>query len=207
MNQILENRNDKKKKRNVAIVQFYFSICIFLLILVSFFINWFLSNQKQDYVSDMIDTYQISRLYANNEPVFPTFNSNGQVCTVIGIISIPKINVSYPILSEYDDELLRIAPCRFYGPLPNENGNLCIAGHNYNNDKFFSKISLLKEGDYINITDYSNKTLSYTVTSSYEVEEDDLSPLDSSSSSLRQVTLVTCNNSNNNRIVVEAKLF
>ena len=97
MNQILENRNDKKKKRNVAIVQFYFSICIFLLILVSFFINWFLSNQKQDYVSDMIDTYQISRLYANNEPVFPTFNSNGQVCTVIGIISIPKINVSYAL--------------------------------------------------------------------------------------------------------------
>lgn len=211
MNQILENKDDKnnfeKKKRKIAIVQFYISICIFLLLLVGYFITWFVSNKKQDYVSEMIDTYQISRLYARDKPNFPTFNFDGQTYTVIGIINIPKIKISYPILSEYSDELLKIAPCKFYGPLPNENGNLCIAGHNYNNDKFFSKISLLKKGDYINITDYYSKTLSYTVTNSYEVKEDDLSPLESSSSCLKQITLVTCNNSNNNRIIVEAKLF
>ena len=40
--------------------------------------------------------------------------------SVTGIIEINKLNISYPILSNMNTELLKIAPCRFYGPLPNE---------------------------------------------------------------------------------------
>ena len=43
---------------------------------------------------------------------------------VIGIIKIDKIKLDYPILSDVSDELLKIAPCRFAGPLPNKIGNL-----------------------------------------------------------------------------------
>ena len=66
--------------------------------------------------------------------------SDGTIYYTIGVINIPSINVNYPILSTYTDELLKIAPCRFHGPNPNEVGNLCIAGHNYKNSKFFSKV-------------------------------------------------------------------
>ena len=34
-----------------------------------------------------------------------------------------------------------------------KNGNMCLAGHNYKNDTFFSKLSKLKTGDIIEIHD------------------------------------------------------
>ena len=55
--------------------------------------------------------------------------SDGTEYYTIGVINIPSINVNYPILSTYSDALLKIAPCKFHGPNPNEIGNLCITGH------------------------------------------------------------------------------
>lgn len=104
----------------------------------------------------------------------------------------------------YSDELLKISPCKFYGPLPGKSGNLCIAGHNYDNDKFFSKISSLSVNDEIIIYDNSNNKFSYFVSDIYEVSSDDLSPVYSYDKNNKQLTLITCNNFNNNRIVVKA---
>lgn len=47
------------------------------------------------------------------------FYENGSF-SVIGSIEIKKIDVYYPILSNVNSEHLKIAPCRLYGPLPNE---------------------------------------------------------------------------------------
>ena len=63
----------------------------------------------------------------------------------------------YPVFSNYNEELLKISPCRFYGPTLGKNGNLCIAGHNYDNSKFFSKISILHINDEIILYNNSNK--------------------------------------------------
>lgn len=83
------------------------------------------------------------------------YETKDNTFTVIGLIEIKKININYPIISSYNDELLKIAPCRFYGPMPNEVGNLCIAGHNYNSYKFFSKLKNLSIGDNVTIYDLS----------------------------------------------------
>ena len=64
--------------------------------------------------------------------------SNGRTYTMVGKVSIPSINVNYPILSETTDALLKVSVCKFWGCEPNEVGNLCIAGHNYRNSRFFS---------------------------------------------------------------------
>ncbi len=88
--------------------------------------------------------------------------------------------------------------------MPNQNGNLCIAAHNYDNYKFFSNISYLSNGDEILIYDsYGNKVV-YHVFDNYEVSENNLSPLESFKNNKKQVTLVTCNNSNSKRIIVKA---
>ena len=49
------------------------------------------------------------------------------------------------------DDLLDVSVCRFAGPMPNEIGNLCIAGHNYVNNNFFGTPTLLlyKNGKFI----------------------------------------------------------
>ena len=102
--------------------------------------------------------------------------SDGTIYYTIGVINIPSINVNYPILSTYTDELLKIAPCRFHGPNPNEVGNLCIAGHNYKNSKFFSKVPNLQLGDKIEITDLSGRMLTYTVYDKFIVNPRGLRP-------------------------------
>lgn len=38
----------------------------------------------------------------------------------IAKINIPKIDLSYPILDHWSDELLKISPCKFHGANPNE---------------------------------------------------------------------------------------
>lgn len=125
------------------------------------------------------------------------------VCS--GIIQIPKINLYYPVFSYLTEELLKIAPCKFYGDTPDVNGNICIAGHNYDNSLFFSKLSTLSLDDEIYIFDSSGSQYIYLVYDIYEVEDTNLSPVFDYEENDRTLTLVTCNNFNFNRIILKAK--
>lgn len=84
-------------------------------------------------------------------------------------------------------------------------GNICIAGHNYDNRLFFSKISSLSSNDVIYIFDNDGSQYLYIVYDIYEVPSSDLSPVLNYEKSEKTLTLVTCNNFNNNRIIVKAK--
>lgn len=208
MNQILQTDLNYKNKSNKKLkfflkLQLYFSI--FFIIVVGFVIvNYKYKLYKQEQFSnDILNTYNITKLYSNNTY---TLDDNSQAFNVLGIIEIPKINIYYPVFSNYDEDLLKISPCRFYGPLPGKNGNLCIAGHNYDNDKFFSKIVNLSLNDEILLYNNYNKKFSYFVSDIYEVKDDDFSPIYSYNSNSKQLTLITCNNLNNNRIIVKALL-
>ena len=59
--------------------------------------------------------------------------------------------------------MLDISVCRFAGPMPNEIGNLCIAGHNYINNKLFGRLAELKIGDEITIYDLSGNSINYSI--------------------------------------------
>ena len=123
---------------------------------------------------------------------------------VIGIIKIDSLKIDYPILSEVSDELLEIAPCRFAGPLPNEVGNLCIAGHNYIDNTFFAKISNLEQNDEILIYDLSGNCVRYIVSDKFEVDSSDLSCTSQDTQGKRFITLMTCNSLKGTRIIVRA---
>lgn len=133
--------------------------------------------------------------------------SDGTVYYTIGVINIPSINVNYPILSTYTDELLKIAPCKFHGPNPNEVGNLCIAGHNYKNSKFFSKVPNLQLGDTIEITDLSGRMLTYTVYDKFIVNPDDLACTSQLTNGKKEITLITCTNDNKQRHIIKARVM
>ena len=123
----------------------------------------------------------------------------------IGIVNIPSINVNYPILSTYSDSLLKIAPCKFHGPNPNEVGNLCIAGHNYRNSKFFSKVPTLENGDIIEITDLSGNTVTYAVYDKFIVNPDQLECTSQLTGGRREITLITCTDDNKQRYIIKAR--
>lgn len=206
MNQILSTKlksNKNINKKHFFKFQFILSIIlIFLLIVVFvFYINSL--NKKQKISNNLISNYNIYKLYSNQveENVNDTSNENN----LFGIIEIPKINIYYPIFSETTEEFLKIAPCKFYGNSLDLNDNICIAGHNYNNSLFFSNINNLSPDDVILIYNNTGKKYIYYVFDIYEVKSSDLSPVYNYDKNSKELTLITCNNLNNNRIIVKAK--
>ena len=89
--------------------------------------------------------------------------------------------------------------------MPNEPGNLCIAGHNYDNGTFFSDITKLKINDIICIYDSNGIKKDYYIYKKYEVSSSDISCTDQNTSGNCEITLVSCNNINNNRIIIKAR--
>lgn len=137
--------------------------------------------------------------------------ASGHQYATIATINIPKIKVTYPIIDgptdspEETEDLLKISPTKFWGPEPNEVGNFCIVGHNYRNSRFFSKVPTLVEGDSIDITDLSGKTITYKVYSKYEVDPSDVSCTTQLTNGRREITLITCTDDSKYRVVVKAR--
>ena len=130
--------------------------------------------------------------------------ADGHVYKPIATIRIPKINIYYPVLSETTEELLKKAPTKFMYGEPNEVGNFCIAGHNYRNKKFFSKVPTLENGDIIEITDTKGRTVKYTVYNKYTVTDDDMSPVSQLTNGRKDITLITCTDDSKERVIVKA---
>ena len=102
-------------------------------------------------------------------------NNDGYQYKTIASISIPKINLNYPIVqgttgsAEEMESLLKISLCKYWGCEPNEVGNFCIVGHNYRNSKFFSKAPTLVIGDTFAVTDITGRTITYVIYDKYTV--------------------------------------
>ena len=131
--------------------------------------------------------------------------NSGQEYHTVALINIPSIKVNYPILNLTTDELLKISPCYFWGPKPNEVGNFCIVGHNYRNSKFFSKVPTLKTGDIIEITDLKGRTIKYSVYDKYVVDPSDVSCTSQRTNGDKEITVITCTNDSSQRVIVKAK--
>lgn len=200
MNQILFVKNNSKKYKIQLTISLIILITVFL-----FWLRYFLSTKSKDNFSDsLLNSFNIERIYSNSDG-YTVVELDGNSTTVIGIIEIPNINIKYPILSNISDELLKISPCRFYGPLPNEKGNLCIAAHNYDDDRFFGNLHKLNIGDMINIYDSSNNVTHYYVYDKFESSEKDTSCINQDVHVLKELTLITCNNLNKNRLIIKSK--
>lgn len=176
MNQILENKKIRLQKKKHYKLQFYiflaFAICIVI------YLSYIKINEiKSSKISNVIaQSYSISHLYSNSTN--SNLTTNKSEFSIIGTIKIPKLNLSYPIFSEYSDELLKISVCKFYGPKLNSVGNLCIIGHNYNNGNLFSNLYKLSVNDVIDIYDTNSNIVSYKIYKIYEVDANNLSYLD-----------------------------
>ena len=155
-----------------------------------------LENKDMEQLSKLINkNLQISSIYSVTK-------QKAEKSIYMGKIKIPKIDLDYTIYSSLTEEQLKIAPCRFYGVDMGEEGNICIAGHNYNDNRFFGKLNKLNIKDEIIIIDLENKEYLYTVFNIYETNENDLSCLKNSKQ--YELTLITCNNANKKRLVVKA---
>lgn len=213
MNQILESKvlnkstpltptNSSKKFKFILI----FSILIIALCIIIYLILKYNSYKKEKFSKSLVTNFGITTLYANNNDYIANkTTTNIEEPFVIGLLKIDKINLMYPILSNSSEELLKISPCRFYGPMPNEIGNLCIAGHNYANQKHFGKLTSLEINDIFQVYDLNGNFIDYIIYEIKEVPANDTSCINQDTNNSREVTLVTCNTIKGTRIVVKAK--
>ena len=119
--------------------------------------------------------------------------------TYLGMITIPSLELELPVLHEWSNSNLKLAPCRYAGTAAE--GNLILAAHNYRSH--FGKISELNTGDELFFTDGTGTVHRYTVTqteliSGYAVPKMEEHPED------WDLTLFTCTLSGKNRVTVRA---
>lgn len=209
-----KNKNKNKKSKSFIKIQFYISIILFLLLIIYLFFYWQNLHKNSTYSDSLLYNYNLTRLYADTENsndvysnnFFTILDENAKSNYILGIIEIKSINLYYPIFAYYSDNDLKVSPCRFYGPEPGKVGNICILGHNYNSNMFFSNVNLLKVNNKIVLYDNSQNAFNYFVESVYEVNNNDFSPIYDYDKNEKNLTLITCNNINNNRIIIRARI-
>ena len=240
MNQILVTEKlyvtpDLKRKRKLYKVVFFISVLLVCL-LSSYYIYAEYDRGKSEEVSQVLlsevksddDTTKKS---TKDDAIIIVLNeedsneqesvANEVVSSTIGditytteaIITIPKIGITYPVLSETSDELLEISVNRYWPEQdkmkPNDIGNYCIVGHNYRNGKMFGRLSELENGDIVELEDMSGRTIEYEVYNKYVVDPTDTSCTSQLANgrplTFRELTLITCTNYGTQRLVVKCR--
>ena len=103
----------------------------------------------------------------------------------IGALAIPAIALALPVLADWSDGNLELAPCRQFGAP--ETDDLVIAGHNYRSQ--FSRLGELCAGDALTLTDREGRSRTYTVAETATVAPDDVAAVQSAAYPL---VLYTC---------------
>ena len=69
----------------------------------------------------------------------------------------------------------------------------------------FGKLSSIKIGDEIELTDLTGRTLTYEVYDTYKVSPEDTSCTSQRTDGKKEVTLITCTNYGTQRLIVKAR--
>lgn len=211
-NILAPSASSKKQSKSAKLYYSILIVCILVISSSTLYSCIYFYNLKStnDYSKQLSQSFSVSTLYSSNNNYSTSFlNSNTSEGTstpfIIGAIEIPKINLYYPILSYATEESLKKSLARFAGPMPNETGNLCIAGHNNIDNSFFGKLGLLEIGDEIKIYDLSGNYLIYYTYDKYETTSSDTSCTSQETNGLKIITLITCNSLKDTRKIYKAK--
>lgn len=126
---------------------------------------------------------------------------------VAGTIEIPAINLKYFVLESSSKAAIEVAVGIYEEDITELNlvGNTTIVGHNYRNGTFFSNNKKLVEGDKIYITDSTGKKVTYTIYKTYTTTPEDSSHLYRDTAGKREITLLTCTDDTQSRLVILAR--
>lgn len=137
------------------------------------------------------------------EEIYTT--NTGEDYTTDSILTIPCIDISYPVLSKTSDELLKISLNKYWGNGPNQVGNYCIVGHNYANGKLFGKLWRMQIGDTAILKDMTGKEITYEAYDKYTVDPTDVSCTSQLTGGRKELTLITCKNYGTQRLIIKCR--
>ena len=120
-------------------------------------------------------------------------------------LEIPAIDLKTYVLENYSTNALNVSVTKFWGAEPNQEGNFCIAGHNFIRKNMFRNLKKLKNGDKLYILDNKIGKVEYEIYNIFKVDPKDTSCLSQETNGKKEVTLITCTNDSKKRIIVKAK--
>lgn len=123
----------------------------------------------------------------------PVLEVDGQ--KYIGVLSLPSIEVELPVISSWDYEKLKLAPCRYAGSAYKD--TMVVAAHNY--PSHFGKLEKLSIGDTVIFTDTDGNEFQY------QVADFEWLPADAKEDMLTgewDFTMFTCTTSGQKRLTV-----
>lgn len=127
--------------------------CLCILVSLVFLTHNIREEQQVEQATDTALT-GVQQAIADGEGEAETVTVDGE--QYLGYLSIPDLNLTLPILSTWDFNRLKIAPCRYSGSLTD--GKLVIAAHNY--VRHFAKLYTLKKGLPHRLYRYSRSRIS-----------------------------------------------
>ena len=163
-------------------------------------------------LNDVAPSVDLNSLYQNtttNDESEPGDGVTYMGYDVMGYIEIPKTDVEYPIIPDYQSSInaLNVGIVVLYPSNVdlNEPGNTVLAGHNYRDGSFFSNNKRLEEGDKIYITDTSGERVEYEIYRKYETSTSDSSYMNRDTEGRREISLTTCTDDTSGRLIIWAR--
>ena len=132
-----------------------------------------------------------------------TVNISG--VTVFGKIKIDKINIEYPIIEYTDSNALWKSICKITSVNIDGTSNLCLAGHNMRNLTMFGNLRKLTNGDKIEITDLKGEKYIYEVYDKFYIDPKQVDIMNPTNEAI--VTLITCNDASDKRLIIRGNLI
>lgn len=113
----------------------------------------------------------------------------------IGVVDIPSLGLSLPVMSEWSYPKLKLAPCRYHGSA--YTGCLTIVAHNYR--AHFGLVRYVPVGTQVFFTDVKGRQFSYEVSA---VESIEATAIEDAVSKAWDLTLITCTTGGQARLAV-----
>ena len=141
---------------------------------------------------DFVDSITVLP-YTDPDTPMPTKTIDGY--EYIGILEIPSESLTLPVMSKWDYDRLKIAPCWFSGSY--YSNDLVICGHNYS--KHFSPIKWMDIGEDIYFINVEGMTIHYIVTNRETLQPTDVALMVDNKYNNKEstmdwdMTLFTCN--------------
>ena len=127
------------------------------------------------------------------DPQMPVVELDGY--EYVGYVEIPALELKLPVMSEWDYNRLKIAPCRQFGS--SRTDDLVIAAHNYQNH--FGRLKDLQTGNAVIFTDMEGVINTYSIE---KIETLNPSEVDAVQNSGYDLVLYTCTKGGRTRVTV-----
>lgn len=184
-------------------------ISVIIIVIIISIIIWIGVEQYKENNIGSTDVINISENNNTSEQQVKQYPKEEIIETYKGYdvcakLEIPKISLETYVLKNYSTYVLNVSVTKFWGADPNEVGNFCIAGHNFQNKNMFRNLKNLEIGDKLFVTDNNIGKVEYEIYNMNTVLPNNVDCL-SQETDYKEVTLITCTNDSKKRIIVKAK--